>query len=122
MQRSFYSCVILLSVLSAHLLAIPLGDVFDRMSSFVPAIGQLITGISYLSGIGFGVAAIFKFKQHKDNPQQNPAGTPVTMMALSTALIFLPGLYKPMGQTMFGSKTGALKTYHSSLHEDYFKY
>ena len=35
--------------------------------------------------------AIFKFKQHKDNPTQVPVGTPVAMLAISAALVFLPG-------------------------------
>jgi len=32
--------------------------------------GRVVTALSYLQGIGFGVAAIAKFKAHKDNPQQ----------------------------------------------------
>jgi len=31
-------------------------------------LGRVVTALSYLHGIGFGVAAIAKFKAHKDNP------------------------------------------------------
>jgi Holliday junction resolvasome RuvABC DNA-binding subunit len=33
-------------------------------------LAQSITAISYMAGFGFLIAAIFKFKQHKDNPTQ----------------------------------------------------
>ena len=70
-------------------------------NSFEPFVGMII-GIAFLCGVGFGVASIFKFKQHKDNPQQNTIGTPITMLVLSVALVFLPGFYHPMGRTLFG--------------------
>jgi hypothetical protein len=31
---------------------------------------KVITGVSHLAGLGFGVAAITKLKAHKDNPRQ----------------------------------------------------
>jgi hypothetical protein len=45
----------------------------------------LITALSYVSGLGFAVGAILKFKMHKDNPQQVPIGTPVALIALAAA-------------------------------------
>jgi hypothetical protein len=37
-------------------------------------LAQSITAISYRAGFAFVIAAIFKFKQHKDNPTQSPLG------------------------------------------------
>ena len=51
---------------------------------------MLIVGTAFIAGICFFVAAIFKFKQHKDNPSQITIGTPFAMVAISVALIFLP--------------------------------
>ena len=42
---------------------------------------HVIVSVAYVSGIGFGVAAIVKFKAHKDNPRQTVLGKP-------TALVF----------------------------------
>ena len=77
-----------------------IGKMAEKVSSTFEAIGQMIIGIAFVAGLGFGVAAIFKFKQHKDNPTQVPVGTPVAMMAISAALVFLPGFYDPLGGTM----------------------
>jgi hypothetical protein len=35
-------------------------------------LAESITAISYIGGLAFAVAAIFKFKQHTDNPAQAP--------------------------------------------------
>jgi intracellular multiplication protein IcmD len=66
-------------------------------------IGRLMISLAYLSGIGFGIGAIFKFKQHKDNPTQIPIGTPFSLLALSVLLVFLPGIYAPAGHSIFGT-------------------
>ena len=77
-----------------------IGTMAASVSSTFQALGQMIIGIAFVAGLGFGVAAIFKFKQHKDNPTQVPVGTPVAMLAISAALVFLPGFYNPLGATM----------------------
>ena len=69
------------------------------------AIGELMTGTAYIAGIGFGISAIFKFKQHKDNPTQVPIGTPFALLAISVLLVFLPGLYKPAAKSIYGTTT-----------------
>lgn len=63
---------------------------------------KLIVATAFIAGICFFIASIFKFKQHKDNPSQVTIGTPFAMMAISVALIFLPGFIKPAGESLFG--------------------
>lgn len=63
---------------------------------------KLIVATAFIAGICFFVAAIFKFKQHKDSPSQVTIGTPFAMLAISVALIFLPGFIKPAGESLFG--------------------
>ncbi|HJN37774.1 MAG TPA: type IV secretion protein IcmD [Gammaproteobacteria bacterium] len=79
-----------------------IGEVAKNVSENFEDIGKLMIGIAYLSGIGFGIAAIFKFKQVKDNPTQIPIGTPFALLMISALLVFLPGLYAPAGETIFG--------------------
>ena len=76
------------------------GTIASKITESFTNIGKLIFSIAYVAGLGFGVAAIFKFKQHKDNPTQVPIGTPIALIAMSSALVFLPGFYKPLGTTM----------------------
>ena len=73
--------------------------------SFV-ALAKLITAISYIAGLGFSIGAMMKFKQHKDNPTQIPVGTPIAMLAIASALLFLPSVLSVVEITMFGTGGG----------------
>lgn len=66
------------------------------------SLAKLITGGSYVAGLGFSVGAIMKFKQHKDNPTQIPIGTPIALIFIAAALLFLPTILSMTGNTMFG--------------------
>lgn len=80
-----------------------IGEVAARISKSFAALGSLIAGASYLAGMGFSIGAIMKFKQHKDNPTQIPIGTPIALVFIATALLFLPSLLNVAGKTMFGT-------------------
>lgn len=80
-----------------------LGQIAKNITGSFQSIGELMIGTAYLAGIGFGIAAIFKFKQHKDNPTQIPVGTPIALLVIAIALVFLPFLFKPAGETIFGN-------------------
>jgi intracellular multiplication protein IcmD len=79
------------------------GAIATGITTQFKALGQLILAVAFLAGIGFIMAAIFKFKQHKDNPTQIPLGTPIAMLVIGAFLVFLPSLIAPVGQTLFGS-------------------
>ena len=81
-----------------------IGSIAENITKSFEGIGKLILGIAMVAGLGFVMAAIFKFKQHKDNPTQIPLGTPIALLAVGVALIFLPNIIKPAGQSLFGSE------------------
>jgi intracellular multiplication protein IcmD len=58
--------------------------------------------------LGFSIGAIMKFKQHKDNPTQIPIGTPIALIFIAAALLFLPTILGIAGATMFGSSGGSV--------------
>lgn len=64
----------------------------STITSSLSNLGKLITAGSYLAGLGFAIASSFKFKQHKDNPTQIPVGTPIALVFIAAALLFLPSL------------------------------
>ena len=68
-------------------------------------IAKLITAGSYVAGLGFAVAAIAKFKAHKDNPTQVPVSVPIVFLFVAAALIFIPGIFKSAGGTLYGGDT-----------------
>lgn len=78
-----------------------LGNVAENITQSFGAIARLITAGSYLMGLGFALAAIMKFKQHKDNPTQIPIGTPIALVFIAASLIFLPSLLDAAGASMF---------------------
>lgn len=78
------------------------GQIASNVTSNLRAIAQLITAASYVAGMAFAVGAIVKFKAHKDNPTQIPIGTPIALLFVGAALIFIPSVFKAGGGTLFG--------------------
>lgn len=95
--------IILLALISQEAAASPsLGKMASSITDSFTNVAKLITAGSYLAGLGFSVGAIMKFKQHKDNPTQIPIGTPIALVFIAAALLFLPTILGVAGQTMFG--------------------
>ena len=87
-----------------------IGDIAKNVTGSFANVVSLMIAVSYLLGVGFAGAAIFKFKQHKDNPTQIPIGTPIALLVIGILLIFLPGLIGPIGTTIFGTSAGDVNT------------
>lgn len=81
---------------------VTIGQIAKNIMGSFKDLGELMIAMAYLSGFGFTVSAIFKFKQHKDNPTQIPVSTPLALLFVGIVLIFLPGIIKPTGYTIFG--------------------
>lgn len=82
------------------------GSVAAQVTTNVANIARLVTAASYVAGMAFAVGAIVKFKAHKDNPTQIPIGTPIALLFVGAALIFIPTVFKVSGQTLFGQSGG----------------
>jgi intracellular multiplication protein IcmD len=78
-----------------------IGTMAEHIVESFESLAKLITASSYLGGLGFSIGAIMKFKQHKDNPTQIPVGTPIAMLFIASALLFLPSILSMTGDTMF---------------------
>ena len=79
-----------------------IGSVASKVTSTFSNIIKMITGGAYIGGTALVIAALFKFKQHKENPQQVQLGTCMTMLVVGVALIFLPSIIKVGGGTLYG--------------------
>ncbi|HAF87133.1 MAG: type IV secretion protein IcmD [Legionellaceae bacterium] len=109
-KRSKYllkKIVILLGLLHLSLVyadtTLTLGGVASTITGSFEQLTKLITAGSYLAGLAFSIGAIMKFKQHKDNPTQIPIGTPIALVFIAAALLFLPSVLGVSGETIFGS-------------------
>ena len=94
-----------LAIFSAEAAALTIGGMAANMTNTFSQITKLLTAGSYISGIAFSIGALMKFKQHKDNPQSVPIGTPVSLIFIAAALLFLPSILSVTGESLFG--TGA---------------
>lgn len=79
-----------------------IGSVAANVTDNLASVAQLITAASYVAGMAFAVGAVVKFKAHKDNPTQIPIGTPIALLFVGAALIFIPTVFKVSGGTLFG--------------------
>ncbi len=80
-----------------------LGLVAANTTSNFTAVAKLITAGAYIGGLAFFIAAIMKFKQHKDNPTQIPIGTPIALVFIAGSLVFLPAILASIGYTGFAT-------------------
>lgn len=98
--------LLLLSISNAQAAPQNLGDVANNLTLSFSYVSKFITSLGFILGLGFYVASIMKFKQHKDNPTQIPIGTPIALMFIATALAFMPSLLDVIGGTLFGPDNG----------------
>lgn len=77
-----------------------MANLAENVSGSFTNLTKLITAGSYLAGLGFSIGAIMKFKQHKDNPTQIPIGTPIALIFVAAALLFLPTILATTGATI----------------------
>ncbi|MBL7479698.1 type IV secretion protein IcmD [Legionella bononiensis] len=106
---SSIACLIFLTLVNhsaAAYTAMSLGEVAGSITESFTNLAKLITSGAYLAGLGFSIGAIMKFKQHKDNPTQIPIGTPIALLFISAALLFLPSILDVTSATMFGDSGG----------------
>ena len=80
-----------------------IGAVAKRFSGMAASFKNLIITVSFVSGIGFAIAAVFKLKQHKENPQNVPIGTVFALFFVAMLLINMPLLLIPTIKSVFGS-------------------
>ena len=80
-----------------------IGDVAENLTFQISDMHSLIIVTAYVSGFGFMIASMFKFKQHKDNPQQVPIGGGIALFVVAVLLVFMPALYAPTKESIYGS-------------------
>ncbi|MBF13702.1 MAG: hypothetical protein CMF46_05010 [Legionellales bacterium] len=82
------------------------GGMAATVTSQMASFGSLLVSAAFVAGIGFTVVALFKFKQHKDNPTQVTIGTPAMLLFIGIFLIYLPNLISSGGATVGMSTMG----------------
>ncbi len=84
-------------------LAAKIGQLAENVQSNFSAMEKLLKGVSYLGGVGFGLGAALKFKEHNENPTQTKLSKPITMALVSGALLALPQLMTTSVETVWNN-------------------
>ncbi|MBV8547326.1 MAG: nitrile hydratase subunit alpha [Acidobacteria bacterium] len=100
------SFVVLPAAQTTSTAGLTIGEVASSITASFSNLSKLITAGSYLAGLAFSIGAIMKFKQHKDNPTQVPIGTPIALVFIAAALLFLPSIPSVVRSSMFGGGGG----------------
>ena len=86
-----------------------IGTLAENITQSFESITKLLTAGAYVGGITFFIVAIFQFKQYKENPSQVPLSKPMMILAMSSALIFLPEFVNSVSVTIFGQNAAVAK-------------
>jgi intracellular multiplication protein IcmD len=78
-----------------------IGAAAEKLTGTFASIGKLLVGSAYIGGFGFVIAGIFKFKLAKDSHGQIPFSTPIAIVGVGAALLFLPSLVQIVSQSVF---------------------
>ena len=80
-----------------------IGDIADNLTFQIKDMHNTIIVIAYVAGFGFMIASMFKFKQHKESPQQVPIGGGIALFVVAVLLVFMPALITPTQESIYGS-------------------
>ncbi|HLD16978.1 MAG TPA: type IV secretion protein IcmD [Coxiellaceae bacterium] len=82
---------------------IGLQTIASNVASTVESLAKMLQVIALIAGIGFIMAAFFKFHQHKLNPTQVPLSQGLTLLLIGSGLTMFPILIPTAGTTLLGS-------------------
>lgn len=80
-----------------------LNNVTGTLVSQFPGVAQVMSGVSYLMGIGLGIKAGLKFKEHHDSQGQTKLSAPLTYATVAAIFLALPSFLSTGKQTIFGA-------------------
>ncbi len=69
---------------------VSLTTIGDNVGSAVSSLAKILSNVALIAGIGFILAAFFKFHQHKLNPTQVPISQGVTLLIIGAGLTLFP--------------------------------
>jgi hypothetical protein len=106
----FAAVVFLLSAHDAEA-GTKLSNLTDNVRNSWGKFQSVLSAVAWLMGAGLGTIAIFKFKDHVDNPAQTPLSAGVKRMIAGGMMLSLPFSIQAVHGSIFGTNTmGVFKT------------
>ena len=82
-----------------------LNKVTTELRGQMGGVADLLSAVSYIGGVGFGIKAALKLKEHNESKGQTPLSQPITMGIVAALLIALPTFLKTATETLFGGSS-----------------
>lgn len=80
-----------------------LNNVTGTLKSQFGGLAEVLSGISYIAGIGFGIKAALKFKEYSEDSQRNKLSVPIGLAAVAGILMALPTLLTTSTESVLGT-------------------
>lgn len=77
-----------------------ISDVSTELQTQLGSLPQLFTSASYVMGVGFTIAGLFKLKEYVDDPTSGNMKNALIRLALGALLILLPFVIQTSAQTV----------------------
>lgn len=82
---------------------VSLGTISSSVNNTVAELATILVDISLIAGIGFIIAAFFKFHQHKQNPNQVQMSQGVSLLLIGCGLTLIPLLIPTASVSVLGT-------------------
>lgn len=97
---------------------VALGTISSSINDTVAELATVLIDISLIAGIGFIIAAFFKFHQHKQNPTQVQMSQGVSLLLIGCGLTLIPLLIPTASVAVMGTAAKSpAKIGGSSIHD-----
>ena len=96
---------------------IALSSITANVNTTISELSKILTDIALIAGVGFILASLFKFHQHKLNPTQVPISQGVTLLLIGAALTLFVVMLPTAKRAVFG-KDAAMATVGGSQMTD----
>ncbi len=80
-----------------------LNQVTGVVKSQLPGVAEVLSALAYVSGIGFGIKAVLKIKEHNESKGQVPLSQPITLAIVAGLLLALPSFLETAKSGVFGT-------------------
>ena len=90
-----------------------LSGIETNIGTTVANLSKILSNIALVSGIGFVLAALFKFHQHKQNPTQVPISQGITLLLVGCGLTLFP-IMIPTARNAVAGTTASISTIKAS--------
>lgn len=85
-----------------------LGNLTSNLRSSANSITDMLSLVSYVVGVGFGIKSALKFKEHNESKGQTPISQPIVLLVVAAFLLSLPTLLLMAKDSVLGTGSSSV--------------